>query len=196
MSDFDVLSDREFEGGPLRQQKSLAALAVIVLILAACGSGTETTTTSPGTAETTAGGPSTTGSEPINGIHTSETDLGTILVDGDGFTLYVFTVDTEGVSTCFEGCADVWPPVAAESEIASGLDASIFGSAPRPGEADQLTVGGQPLYRYTPDGEPGATAGQGVNGVWFVVDADGNMIAAPEASSNTGTEPIDDGYDY
>jgi predicted lipoprotein with Yx(FWY)xxD motif len=164
------------------------ATTVFMTAVAACGSGTGTTTVA---SETTPSGPAT-----AAGIHTSETDLGTILVDGDGFTLYVFTVDTEGVSTCFEGCAEVWPPVAAESEIASDLDASIFGSAPRPGEADQLTIGGQPLYRYTPDGEPGATGGQGVNGVWFVVDAGGNMIGAPEASSNTGTEPIDDGYDY
>jgi len=179
-------------------RRVIPLFAAFLLLLAACGSDSTTTTTTPqdepGT--TAAGETTTSGSDASGGIHTIDTDLGTVLADGDGFVLYVFTVDTDGVSTCFEGCADVWPSVAADSEIGTGLDASIFGSAPRPGEADQLTVNGQPLYRYTPDANPGDTGGQGVNGVWFVVDASGNMIGAPEASSSSGTEPIDDGYDY
>lgn len=181
----------------MRQRKSLAATAVIVLIVAACGSGTQTTTTaSPAGPDTSAPGETTTpGAETMDGIHSIESDLGTILVDGDGFVLYIFTVDTEGVSTCYEGCVAVWPPVAADAEIGSDLDASIFGSAARTDGPDQLTVNGQPLYRYTPDANPGDTGGQGVNGVWFVVDADGQIVGGPEASSS-GTAPTDDGYDY
>ncbi|HEY5890489.1 MAG TPA: hypothetical protein VIW94_07305 [Acidimicrobiia bacterium] len=174
----------------MSQRKSFAALAVVALILAACGSGNETTTT--GAAEE----PDTTSAETMTGIHTIESDLGTILVDGEGFVLYAFTVDTEGVSTCYEGCVAVWPPVAADSEIGSDLDASIFGSAARTDGGDQLTANGQPLYRYTPDANPGDTGGQGVNGVWFVVDASGNIVGGPEANSDSTTDTTDDGYDY
>ncbi len=175
----------------MRQRNSFVALAVIALILASCSSGTETTTTAaPAGPDTT-----TTGAESNGGVHSIQSDLGTILVDGDGFVLYVFTVDTDGVSTCYEGCDSVWPPVPADTEIGSDLDASIFGSAARTDGSDQLTINGQPLYRYTPDTNPGDVGGQGVGGVWFVVDAGGNLIGEPEAS-NSGTEPIDDGYDY
>lgn len=90
----------------------------------------------------------------------------------------------------------MWPPVDAGSEISSELDSSMFGSAARTDGNDQLTVNGQPLYRYAPDTNPGDTNGQGVGGVWFVVDGGGTMVGAPEASNTSGTEPIDDGYDY
>ena len=37
--------------------------------------------------------------------------LGNILVDGRGFTLYMFTKDEAGKSNCTGGCLQVWPPL-------------------------------------------------------------------------------------
>ena len=60
--------------------------------------------------------------------------------------------------------------------------------------SEQLTVNGMPLYLFASDEAPGDINGQGVNDVWFVVDADGNMLEA--AAGSTGDDGQDVGYDY
>ena len=38
--------------------------------------------------------------------------LGTILVNGEGFTLYMFEPDKQSKdSTCYGECENLWPPV-------------------------------------------------------------------------------------
>ncbi|MGH2583643.1 MAG: COG4315 family predicted lipoprotein [Dehalococcoidia bacterium] len=98
-------------------------------------------------------------------------DLGPILVDRDGFTLYIFTRDEPGTSNCSGNCATVWPPlltdkeqVAAPEEIAAG-----FSIIARDDGARQVAYKDMPLYLYDRDTEPGQTNGQGVGDVWFVV---------------------------
>jgi len=177
----------------------LILIAALVLVIAACGGddepGAGDTTLPAGETTTTAGDTTSTGSdeaEAMDGVHATETDLGTILVDDDGFTLYVFTVDTEGESTCYDDCAGLWPAVPGDSAISTDLDASIFGTTTRTDGSEQLTVNGQPLYLYTPDTGPGDTTGQGVGGVWFVVDSAGEMIGGPEANAGSSTSSDDD----
>jgi predicted lipoprotein with Yx(FWY)xxD motif len=168
--------------------RPLVFTIVLAMALAACGSddGTSSTTTGDDTGAT--GAPTattapdddagTTTAAEMDGVHTAENDLGSVLVDGDGFTLYVFTNDTDGTSTCNDACADVWPPVPADTAIGSELDTAMFGTTTRDDGSEQLTVNGMPLYLYTPDTAPGETNGQGLNGVWFVVDGSGSMIEA------------------
>lgn len=193
--------------------RTLGLLVLGVVLLAACGAeggddttttaGSDTTTTAdagqeePATTTTTAPDTeetTTTAAEPMDGAHVADTDLGSILVDPDGFTLYIFTADSEGESTCYDACADLWPPVPADTPIGSDLDESIFGSVTRDDGTEQLAVNGMPLYLYTPDESPGDTTGQGLNDVWFVVDAGGNMIEASASSDGGGQER--DPYDY
>lgn len=172
--------------------------AALALLLAACGGGNgdgtgDTATTQAGTETTQAG--TDTSSPPAGaaeGIHTADTDLGTVLVDPDGFTLYVFTNDVDGESTCYDACADLWPPVAADTAVGADLDAAMFGSTARTDGSEQLTVNGMPVYLYTPDINPGDTTGQNVGGVWFVLDASGAIVGGPEAAASTTTNP----YDY
>ena len=185
------------------KRHTLALLTAAFLVIAACGTdgeeGTsdttvadtgdtttsaaveeETTTTAAAAEETT-----TPATEPAaEGVHTAETDLGSILVDAEGFTLYIFTNDTEGVSTCYDDCAANWPAVPGDAAIGADLDAALFATAARDDGTEQLTVNGMPLYRFTPDEAPGDVNGQGVGGVWFVVGADGNMIEGPSASND------------
>jgi predicted lipoprotein with Yx(FWY)xxD motif len=193
------------------KRTSLSLLVAGLLVIAACGTdgeegtsettvaGTdapstsaaeEATTTAAAEEATTSAAEATTSVAMAEGVHTSDTDLGSILVDGEGFTLYIFTNDTEGVSTCYDDCAANWPAVPGETPIGADLDASLFATAPRDDGSEQLTVNGMPLYRFTPDAAPGDVNGQGVGGVWFVVGADGNMIEGPEATNDT------DRYDY
>jgi predicted lipoprotein with Yx(FWY)xxD motif len=193
------------------KRTSLSLLVAGLLVIAACGTdgeegtsettvaGTdapstsaaeEATTTAAAEEATTSAAEATTSVAMAEGVHTSDTDLGSILVDGEGFTLYIFTNDTEGVSTCYDDCAANWPAVPGETPIGADLDASLFATAPRDDGSEQLTVNGMPLYRFTPDAAPGDVNGQGVGGVWFVVGADGNMIEGPEATNDT------DRFDY
>lgn len=152
-----------------------------LLLLAACGDGAgEGTTTAP--ADDGATAPS-----EGAGVSTASTDLGTILVDPAGMTVYVFLNDTDGESTCYDDCAGIWPAVPADAAISSDLDSSMFGSTTRTDGTEQLTVGGQPLYTYAPDQAPGDTTGQGIGDVWFVVGADGAVIGGPEAAATTGS---------
>ncbi|MEX1037836.1 MAG: hypothetical protein WDZ96_03155 [Acidimicrobiia bacterium] len=176
----------------------------LILMVAACGGGDETdgdatTLPSDDTTTTDAGGATTTTAggdqEAMDGVHTAQTELGTILVDPNGFTLYIFAADSGGESTCYDACADLWPPIPANTAISSELDGSLFGGTTRTDGSEQLTVNGMPLYLYTPDTSPGDTLGQDFNGVWFVVDADGEVIGGPEASSES-SGPTDDGLDY
>lgn len=188
--------------------RSIFLTAVFALLIAACGGGDggatttdasddptttpadDPTTTAEDMTTTTAGGDSsTTEAEMMDGVHASDTDLGSILVNGEGFTLYIFTNDTGGESTCYDACADTWPPIPGDVTIASDLDASIFGTTTRDDGSEQLTVNGMPLYLYAPDAAPGDTNGQGVGGVWFVVDAAGEVIEA-----SAGGQVIDYGY--
>ena len=63
------------------------------------GAGYSTGTSKPQSAATT--------------VQASQSKLGNILVDAQGRTLYAFTNDKNGVSTCEGACADAWPSVAA-----------------------------------------------------------------------------------
>ncbi|HEU4914985.1 MAG TPA: hypothetical protein VFV13_00295 [Acidimicrobiia bacterium] len=188
------------------KRTSLTLLVAGLLVIAACGTDAE-----EGTSETTVAGtdaPTTSAAEEATttaaaeetttsvaaeattsvamaeGVHTADTDLGAILVDGEGFTLYLFTNDTEGTSNCNEGCIENWPAVPGDTAVGPDLDASLFSSITRADGSEQLAVNGMPLYRYTPDAAPGDINGQGVGGVWFVVGADGNMIEGPEATND------------
>ncbi|HLF42907.1 MAG TPA: hypothetical protein VJA46_05175 [Acidimicrobiia bacterium] len=172
-----------------------------LLLVAACGDdagdGTTTapaddgaTTTAPADGATTApsdDGATTTAPSDAAGVSTASTDLGTILVDPAGMTVYAFLNDTDGESTCYDDCAANWPAVPADAAISSDLDASMFGSTTRTDGTEQLTVGGQPLYNYAPDQAPGDTTGQGIGDVWFVVGADGAVIGGPEAAATSGS---------
>jgi predicted lipoprotein with Yx(FWY)xxD motif len=135
----------------------------------------ETTAAAPGT---TAAAPGTTGApagEPV--VATAETDLGTILVDAEGFTLYAFLADTAGEPTCTGGCAAAWPPVLVEGEPNVGdLDPTVFSLVESPEGGQQLKAGDWPLYRYAADQAPGDVNGQGADGAWYVVAPDGTVI--------------------
>lgn len=168
----------------------IALLAAGVLLLAACGDdddddvgAADDTTTTAAVEDDTTTTAADDSMEPPAGddvtVAVASSDLGDILVDGEGFTLYMFANDSGGESTCYDQCASVWPALVVEGEAAAGdgADASLLGTTERTDGTTQVTYNGHPLYYYEPDEAPGDTNGQGVGDVWFVVGPDGEPIA-------------------
>jgi predicted lipoprotein with Yx(FWY)xxD motif len=145
-----------------------------VSLLAACG-GEETAPSGQATAE--ASPPESARESPTGQqITTSQTELGTFLVDEAGRTLYLFTEDSPGQSVCEGDCLAAWPPLEGEATAGEGVDESLLGSIERSDGTVQATYGDWPLYYWVNDKKAGDTTGQGVGGVWYVVDPDGKAI--------------------
>ena len=113
---------------------------------------------------------------------------GRYLTDGDGRALYMFMADTRGKqSTCYDACAQAWPPALAGSakvELGPNLDRGKLGSVTRRDGSKQLTYGGWPLYYYVKDTGPGQVKGQDVRGFgaeWYLVAPDGKKITTEPA---------------
>jgi len=106
----------------------------------------------------------------------ASTDLGEIVVDSAGNTLYLFATDAQSESTCYDQCEDNWPIVKEVSGVGEGLDELLLGTTTRTNGDVQATYNGWPLYRFGPDLVPGDTNGQGAGDVWYVLDAAGEAI--------------------
>ncbi len=123
--------------------------------------------------------------------------FGPILVGDGGRTLYAFTKDADGQSTCFDACANAWPALTVTGGFTppAGVDPTLVSTVDRPDGSKQLKVGTWPLYYYSGDGAPGEANGQGVGGVWFVIRADGTLIKgdgavpAPAGPSTQASAP-------
>ena len=96
--------------------------------------------------------------------------LGQIMVDGRGYTLYTFTADSPGNSTCYGTCEKNWPPLLVDDTIAipSGMSGTM-GAILRADNTTQVTYNGWPLYYYAGDNQPGDMNGDKAAGKWFVV---------------------------
>jgi predicted lipoprotein with Yx(FWY)xxD motif len=115
-------------------------------------------------------------------VSLASTDLGDVLVDGEGMTLYMFVPDQQknGTPTCYGECETAWPPLeAAESGVflpGEGVDGSLLATAERKDGTQQVTYNELPLYVFSGDKAAGDVNGQGLGDVWWVVDATGEPI--------------------
>jgi predicted lipoprotein with Yx(FWY)xxD motif len=170
----------------LRTIGALAAAMTLTLVAAACGSDDDDAAPP---AEESAAAPAEAGSAVA--ARAAESELGQILVGENGMTLYGFTNDTDGTSTCSGTCAEAWPPVLVDPDwtVGPGLDTGIFSTIPRDDGTQQLVAGRWPLYYYSGDSAPGDVNGQGAGEVWYVVGTDATLIqdAAPAADAAAAT---------
>ena len=118
-------------------------------------------------------------------VRVARTKLGPILVNGQGRTLYLFLKDRHGKSTCYDGCARVWPPALASGapRVGPGVAAEKLTTTRRTDHKRQLVYNGHPLYAMSADTRPGELEGQGFLGTWFVVSPAGRRIGEPGASA-------------
>lgn len=117
--------------------------------------------------------------------------LGKILTDGKGRTLYLFEADKSTKSTCSGDCADAWPPLttADQPDAGSGVDKSLLGTSTRSGGGKQVTYNGHPLYFYSGDKQSGDTNGQGLDqfgAKWYVLDSSGNRVTKKNGGGDGG----------
>jgi predicted lipoprotein with Yx(FWY)xxD motif len=150
----------------------VAALVVSATALAACGGSSDT-----GATPTTANGSPAT-------IGVGDGDLGKILIDSRGRTLYMFQKDSGTMSACFGKCAVNWPPlrVSGRPTEGSGANAALVGTTNRPGGNPQVTYNGHPLYLFEGDTNAGDANGEGVNafgGGWYALSPAGDEVAPP-----------------
>jgi predicted lipoprotein with Yx(FWY)xxD motif len=91
--------------------------------------------------------------------------FGKVMVGETGMTLYTFSKDMPGVSTCDDACTEHWPPLFAdETDKADGR----FTVIERADETYQWAADGKPLYFYWEDTVAGDTLGEGRHGTWSV----------------------------
>jgi predicted lipoprotein with Yx(FWY)xxD motif len=157
----------------------LAALAI-----AGCGSSGDSNTSRSSAPPKTANGQSAT-------IGVANENLGNILVDSQGRTLYLFRSDSGTKSACTGACAIDWPPLRATGKptVDGGATASIVATSARSDGKSQVTYNGHPLYLFSGDQKPGDTNGEGVNafgGLWYALSSAGDQIVGSAPNSGIG----------
>jgi predicted lipoprotein with Yx(FWY)xxD motif len=120
------------------------------------------------------------------GVNTAEvSDVGDVLVDANGNTLYMFEPDDASSVTCNGDCADKWPPLilagtdeSHEPTVGAGVQKELLGEAMSEAGEHVVTYGGWPLYRYESD-SVGEASGHEVDengGKWFAVTTGGERV--------------------
>jgi predicted lipoprotein with Yx(FWY)xxD motif len=156
----------------------LPASIAAVLAVAGCGGG------SSGTTAASTATPAPTSAPKAATVDVRKTDLGRILVDAQGRTLYLFEKDKNGKSACSGACATDWPPLIAQGSASAGAGAvgRLLGTTKRSDGAEQATYSGHPLYLYAGDSAPSQTSGQGLDSFgaeWYVLAPTGRKVEKP-----------------
>lgn len=171
-----------------RMTYAVALLAVLAVVAAGCGSdssssggayggkggggnGGETSAASSETKPAPSGGGGIVSAAKVG-------DLGTVLVDSHGLTLYDFHKDKGGTSACYGACAGAWPPLLTEGnpQAQGAAERSMLGTTKRKDGTVQVTYNGWPLYTYVGDQGPGEANGNDFSqfgAQWYALQPDG-----------------------
>jgi predicted lipoprotein with Yx(FWY)xxD motif len=154
----------------LERLRLVAVAGTFALMTAACSNGDD--------AGDGAESPEPTEAPAEATVAVEESDLGEIVVDAEGRTLYVFLADESSESTCYDECEETWPPLTVDGEpvAGDGVDGSLLGTSDRTDGSTQVTLDGHPLYYFGADETPDDIKGQGVGDVWYVVAPSGEAI--------------------
>ena len=114
-------------------------------------------------------------------VKVGPSNLGRILVDAKGKTLYLWAHDKSAKSTCNGDCAAYWPPLITRGRpiAGAGARANLLGASRRSDGRMQVTYAGHPLYYFIQDARPGQTKGEGLTGFggrWDPVSASGAAV--------------------
>jgi len=151
-----------------------APLLLAGLILAA---------TSVAVAASSAGGAARAQDSRAAKIQLRHTEVGKVLVDSSGFTVFRFSKDPRNSDTCVKisGCTNLWPPLMSSGRPVAGpgVRSALLSTIKLPGGGRQVTYAGHPLYRYsaaTEKGETGYVGAQQFGGSWYALNAAGGSV--------------------
>lgn len=190
--------------GSIRHRALTLPVVVVAgasLLLAACGSSSKTSnpptptvpTVPPAASPTSAATNASDASVTVKAANVP--GVGTVLVNGNGLTLYVLESEKGGKVTCTSttGCTAIWPPAVVPSGMSKGIagagvQASLLGTVNGPSGDVRLTYGGWPLYTFVNDKSAGTASGQGVKdqfGTWWVLSPSGAPIMGSSSTATT-----------
>ena len=116
-------------------------------------------------------------------IQLRHTEVGKVLVDSSGFTVFRFSKDPRNSDTCVKisGCTNLWPPLMSSGRPVAGpgVRAALLSTIKLPGGGRQVTYAGHPLYRYSAATEKGETAyigAQQFGGSWYALNSAGGSV--------------------
>ena len=176
----------------------LAGGLVLAAAVAACGSSSSPAPASSPSSSARAGASSaasTISAKSVPGV-------GTVLVNGQGQTLYMLTSEQGGKITCTpaNGCTQVWPETlltnGTTTTAGSGVLSSLLGTVKDASGNLEVTYNHWPLYTFSGDPGPGAAKGQGLTsfgGTWYVLNGSGQPVTASRPSPNASSGG---GYGY
>jgi len=129
------------------------------------------------------GAMATTNAYRVAKIQLHSTNLGRILVDNAGYTLYAFTKDPRARDSCahISGCSGIWPALTSSNTPVAGPGAkrSLISTTRLANGKRQVTYNGHPLYHYSFDSFPAQTFYVGANqfgGSWYALNASGSYV--------------------
>lgn len=126
-------------------------------------------------------------------VQIASTNLGSVITNGEGRTLYFFIKDVDGTSNCNGGCADTWPAFApVQMNLGEGLAASDFTTISRSDGSSQLSYKSWPLYYFSGDANPGDLNGENVGGRWFVAKPDYTLMIGEQNIGGTDLKYLTD----
>jgi predicted lipoprotein with Yx(FWY)xxD motif len=171
---------------------AVGALALMALLaIAGCGGGGSSSASataesrppkSESTTETKPTSESKAAAKPKGKIAvvkvTNTPDLGKVIVDSKGMTLYDFHKDKGTTSACYGECAVAWPPLltSGEPKAQGGAEQSLLGTTKRKDGTVQVTYNGHPVYGFVEDKKPGETNGndfKGFGAQWYALEPNG-----------------------
>jgi predicted lipoprotein with Yx(FWY)xxD motif len=122
----------------------------------------------------------------------TDPQLGKILVDDKGMTLYLYSRDEKGKSNCYNQCETNWPilrpPASGAPTGSSDIDGKL-GVIDRTDGTKQVTYNDIPLYYWARDSKPGDTTGQAVGGVWWILPPGISQITPAVAQASPAASP-------
>jgi predicted lipoprotein with Yx(FWY)xxD motif len=136
----------------------------------------------------------------LRSVHSSSLGRNVVATPG-GRTLYHRTRETTHHFLCTGSCPTIWPPLTVSSKSVRLLKGAgvhgTLGKVRRPDGRLQVTLNGQPLYRFSGDHRTGDAKGEGIagegtgGGTWHAVHASTppKTTSPPTMSPPTTTYP-------